>query len=279
MSLIAHISDLHFGRHDSIKVEALLESLERSRPDLVAVSGDLTQRARKREFAQARHFLDRIGRPIIVVPGNHDVPLYQIHRRLLTPFAKYNHHIAPAGLSDCFYRDEEMAVLGLNTARRLSWKNGRVSHDQMSDIRRVFTHLPAHLWKVLVTHHPVASVHGEARVELAERSALALRAIASAGVHVLLSGHHHRPVSGEADAELALDGSVLVIHAGTAVSTRTRGAEGNSYNLIELKPGRVTVSVMGWSETGFQPVRATPYSFEGRESAMRPAELERGGLA
>jgi 3',5'-cyclic AMP phosphodiesterase CpdA len=271
MSVIAHISDLHFGRHDAIKVEALLESLERSRPDLVAVSGDLTQRARKEEFAQARRFLDRIGRPIIVVPGNHDVPLYQVHKRLLTPFAKYNRDIAPAGLSDCFFMDERIAVLGLNTARRLTWKNGRVSHDQMSEIRRIFTHLPTHVWKVLVTHHPVASAHGEVRVELAGRSMLALRAIESAGVHVLLSGHHHLPASGEADAELVLHGSVLVVHAGTAVSTRTRGAEGNSYNLIELKTGGVTVSVMEWSDAGFQPARTTPYSFEGRESAMGPA--------
>jgi 3',5'-cyclic AMP phosphodiesterase CpdA len=271
MSVIAHISDLHFGRHDAGKVEALLDSLDRNRPDLVAVSGDLTQRARREEFTEARHFLDRIGRPILVVPGNHDVPLYQFHRRLLTPFAKFNRYIAPADLSDCFFVDDEIAVLGLNTARRLTWKNGRVSHDQMSDIRRVFTHLRAELWKVLVTHHPVASAHGEARVELAGRSMLALRSVASAGVHLLLSGHHHRPVSGEVSAELVLHGSVLVIHAGTAVSTRTRGQEGNSYNLIELKPGCVTVRVMEWTETGFRPGQTTPYPFEGRESAMTAA--------
>ncbi len=260
MRRIAHISDLHFGRHDPRKVEALLRSLAESRPDLVAVSGDLTQRARESEFAQARHFLERIGRPVLVVPGNHDVPLYDVRRRFFKPFTKFNRHIAPAGVEDCIYTDEEMVVLGLNTARRLTWKNGRVSSDQMAHIRQIFSHLPAGIWKVLVTHHPIASAHGEARVELAGRAVLALRELVACGVHLLLSGHHHRPVSGEAHAELVLNGSVLVVHAGTAVSTRTRGLDGNSYNLIRLEPGSVVVKVMAWSEDGFKEIQETRYA-------------------
>src|SRR5437762_3663972 len=204
MRTIAHISDLHFGRHDPRKVEALLKSLAENRPDLVAVSGDLTQRARNSEFVQARHFLERIPEPVLVVPGNHDVPLYDVRRRFFKPFTKFNRHIAPAGVEDSIYRDEEMVVLGLNTARRLTWKNGRVSWDQMVHIRHNFSHLPAGIWKVLVTHHPVAFAHGEARVELAGRSVLALRELVTCGVHLLLSGHYHRAVSGEAHAELLL---------------------------------------------------------------------------
>jgi len=260
MRTIAHISDLHFGRHDPRKVEALWRSLDESQPDLVAVSGDLTQRARRREFVQARRFLDQIAPPVIVVPGNHDLPLYNPARRFLQPLAKYNRFIAPAGLSDCFFADNEMAVLGLNTARRSSWKGGRVSIEQMAMIRRAFAHLPPELWKVLVTHHPVASAHGEARVELAGRSMLAIRAVADAGVQLLLSGHHHRPASGEASAELVLNKTVLVVHAGTAVSTRTRGAEGNSYNLIRLLGREVSVVVMEWSDQGFREARTARYA-------------------
>ena len=107
-----------------------------------------------------------------------------------------------------------------------------------------------------MTHHPIASAHGEARVELAGRSTLALRALADAGVHLLLSGHHHRPTSGESHAELLLNGSVLVVHAGTAVSTRTRGLAGNSYNLVRLESGSAIVKIIAWT---------------GRPSAVRSA--------
>jgi 3',5'-cyclic AMP phosphodiesterase CpdA len=111
-----------------------------------------------------------------------------------------------------------------------------------------------------MTHHPIASAHGEARVELAGRSVLALRALADVGVHLLLSGHHHRPASGEAHAELLLNGSVLVVHAGTAVSTRTRGLDANSYNLIRLEPGSVVVKIMAWSGEAFQEIQETRYA-------------------
>ena len=260
MRRIAHISDLHFGHHDPRKVAALLKSLAENHPDLVAVSGDLTQRARNSEFAEARNFLDHIAAPVLVVPGNHDVPLYDLRKRFFRPFTKFNRHIGPTDVDECIYNDEEMAVLGLNTARRFTWKNGRVSWDQMAHIRHVFSHLPAEIWKIVMTHHPIASAHGEARVELAGRSILALRALADAGVHLLLSGHHHRPTSGEAHAELLLNGSVLVVHAGTAVSTRTRGLDGNSYNLIRLEPGSIVVKIMAWSGDAFTEIEETRYA-------------------
>jgi 3',5'-cyclic AMP phosphodiesterase CpdA len=264
MRLIAHISDLHFGRHDPHKVDLLLHSLDQNSPDLVAVSGDLTQRARRSEFAEARHFLDRIGRPIVVVPGNHDVPLYGIHRRLLQPYAKFIHFIAPAGVADSFFADAELAVLGLNTARRLVLKNGRVSLQQMKTIRHAFADLPQNVWKILVTHHPLASVEGEPMIALAGRARLAVRAVAEAGVHLLLSGHHHRPLFGGVEPKLVFNGAVLVVHAGTAVTTRTRNAEVNSYNLIRLEPARVAITVMEWAGGRFQPARTISYAFEAK---------------
>lgn len=261
MRRIAHISDLHFGRHDLRKVEALLKSLEENRPDLVAISGDLTQRARGMEFAEARHFLDRITAPVLVVPGNHDIPLYDVRRRAFAPLAKYNRYISPAGLPECFFTDDEVAVLGVDTARRLTWKSGRVSLDQIARIRRTFDAVPRRVWKILVMHHPIASAAGEPDVELAGRSPLALRAVAEAGVDILLSGHHHRAHSGAVGAELVLNSSVLAVHAGTAVSTRTRGQE-NSYNLIELGPDEVAAKILQWSPAhGFVAAEGAPPIF------------------
>jgi 3',5'-cyclic AMP phosphodiesterase CpdA len=256
---IAQISDLHFGRHDLTVVEDLLTSVNRHRPDLVALSGDFTQRARHAEFAQARQFLDRISQPKLVVPGNHDVPLYNVFARFLTPFAKYDRYVLPVGHPANFYQDDELAVLGLNTARRLARKNGRVSIDQIAEIGRGFRDVSQKTFKVLVTHHPLGIPSGVSALELAGRSRLALEMITSAGVKMLLSGHHHRASSGGM-AETGAGGSVLVIHAGTAISTRVRGGEGNTYNLIDITEERVSVRLMEWmAGQGFCERRLVTY--------------------
>src|ERR1700730_6118081 len=138
MRAIAHISDLHFGRHNLGVMEHLVASIEKSRPDLVVISGDFTQRARHLEFAEGRRFLDRIAFPKLVTPGNHDVPLYDLFNRYLRPFRKYDRYIAPLDQPLSFFQDDELAVLGLNTARRFTRKSGRLSQAQIAGIARVF---------------------------------------------------------------------------------------------------------------------------------------------
>lgn len=264
MRLVAHISDLHFGRHDAAIVDALIAQFGEMRPHLVVLSGDLTQRARSAEFAQAKHFIDRITAPVVIVPGNHDIPLYNVMHRFFSPLDKYRRHIREASNGE-WYVDDELAVLGLNTARSLTWKAGRVSIDQMGLIRRCFEHVPQAAWRIVVTHHPIASAHGEPRIELAGRATLALRAIADAGVHLLLSGHHHRPTSGHPASDLLVHETVLVVHAGTTVSTRTCEGEGNSYNLVCLDGPHATVDVMRWNgRHAFEPARRSRYRLNSR---------------
>jgi 3',5'-cyclic AMP phosphodiesterase CpdA len=270
MRTIAHISDLHFGSHEPAIARSLLGSIRDQKPDLVVLSGDLTQRARDGEFAQARHFLEQIDQPVLIVPGNHDIPLYNLLHRFLSPLEKYRHHIAPAALAGDWYCDDQLAVLGLNTARSLTWSSGRVSFNQMALIRRAFAAAPQSAWKVVVTHHPVAAAHGEARIEVAGRALFALRAIADAGVHLLLSGHHHRSVSGHADTELVLKNSVLVVHAGTAVSTRTRANEPNSYNLICLDASHVNIHVLHWAGTKFEQARRSKFVLDPSAGRINP---------
>ena len=267
MRTIAQMSDLHFGRHDLTVMEDLLTSVNDNRPDLVALSGDFTQRARHAEFAEARRFLDRISQPKLVVPGNHDVPLYNMFARFLTPFAKYDHYVSPVGHPASFFHDDEIAILGLNTARSFTRKNGRVSIEQIAQIGRVFRDVPLKTFKALVTHHPLGIPSGEAPLELAGRSRLALEAIANVGVHLLLSGHHHRALSGGL-ADIGGGGSVLVLHAGTAISTRTRGGEGNTYNLIHITKERISIRVMEWrAGQGFYEHRRVSYVFHERRWA------------
>jgi 3',5'-cyclic AMP phosphodiesterase CpdA len=260
---IAHISDLHFGRHDLDVMEHLLASIEKSSPDLVVISGDFTQRARHVEFAEARRFLDRIAAPKLVTPGNHDVPLYNLFNRYLRPFRKYDTYIAPLDQPLSLYQDDELAVLGLNTARRFTRKNGRLSWPQIASIRRALASMPREVTKVIVTHHPLAVPDSADSIELAGRALVALRAIAAAGGHLLLSGHHHRALSGHV-TELSGAGSILIVHAGTAISTRTRGIGGNSYNLIQIAHRQISVRVMQWMNgNGFVEASIASYGFDG----------------
>jgi 3',5'-cyclic AMP phosphodiesterase CpdA len=270
MRAIAHLSDLHFGRHDARLAEALLASLAEQAPDVVVVSGDLTQRARTREFKAARSFLDCIRPPKLVIPGNHDVPLYNVIARMRRPFAKFERHIAPAAGKSPFFADAEVAVLGINTARRLTGKNGRVSHQQMHQIARLLGEQPDRVFKVLATHHPLAIPSAGEPVDLVGRSRKALATIIGAGVHLLLSGHYHRSFSGELAAELAANCTVLVVHAGTAISVRRRGGEANAYNLIRLDGERLSIAVLGAEGVGpFRQSRIANYVLE--EGRWHPA--------
>jgi 3',5'-cyclic AMP phosphodiesterase CpdA len=270
MATIAQISDLHFGRHSPAAAEDLLASLRASNPDLVVVTGDLTQRARHSEFTAARHFLGRIAQPKLIVPGNHDMPLYNVIHRFLTPFAKYHRYISPLGLTGDLFSNEAIAVLGLNTARRFTHKSGRISPAQIARICRTFAQVPHDVFKALATHHPLGYPDDERPRQFAARSAPALDAIAAAGVHVLMSGHHHRALSGDMSIEIGARGSVLILHAGTAISTRVRGTEGNSYNLIRIAGERLTISLMARvTDQGFGETRVRSYQLE--EGRWRPS--------
>jgi 3',5'-cyclic AMP phosphodiesterase CpdA len=260
---IAQLSDLHFGRHDPVVVNALLSSLKQCVPDLVVVSGDFTQRARQSEFIAARAFLDRIAAPKLIVPGNHDVPLFGLHRRIFTPFAKFNRYLRPAGVTGAYFGDGEIAVLGINTARRFTGKNGRVSFEQMAQMKSTFAQLPSEVLKIVVTHHPIGSPQDLGSIDLAWRSDDACRAIISSGVNLLLSGHYHHAASGAVAVE-TLRGSVLVVHAGTATSNRLRGGEGNTFNLIALHEQVLTVSIMQYvARRGFSTAVKASYRLLG----------------
>ena len=252
MRTIAHLSDLHFGREDPRVVAALLAELDARRPTLVAVSGDLTQRARRAQFEAARAFLDRIAAPKIVVPGNHDVPLYDLVRRTLSPLGRYARTIS----SDLapVYEDDELHVAGVTTARSLTWKEGRISLAQIDALRARFC-VDARRLRVLVAHHPLSPPAHRPRQRLVGRSGRALRALAGCGLDVVLSGHLHRLAHGAlAHPVERLARTVLAFHAGSSTSVRLRG-EPNSYNWLEVDGPRVALTIRSYAGAGFATVQ------------------------
>jgi 3',5'-cyclic AMP phosphodiesterase CpdA len=260
---IAHISDLHFGREDPPVAEALVGELAQRAPLLVAVSGDLTQRARSGEFRAARAFLDRLPGAVLVVPGNHDVPLWDVLSRFARPLSNYRRHLTP-DLAPFFHR-EDLAVMGLNTARSWTFKNGRVSWEQITQIRDRFAPLPERVFKVLVTHHPFVPAPGDPDPSVVGRGFHALQAAESAGVDLLLAGHLHLGFSGDVRAHhLSIRRSMLVAQAGTAISLRTR-SEPNTYNWITIDPPHLVIEVRGWKDGGFDTLSVTRWAKRGAE--------------
>lgn len=252
MKTIAHISDLHFGREDPAVADGLVEDLQRLKPTLVVNSGDFTQRARRRQYRAAAAYMARLPQPQIAVPGNHDVPLYDVLRRFLSPLGRYQRYIT----SEMYprYMDEGIAVLGINTARSATWKSGRISMEQIREMERVFAAVPRELFKVVVTHHPFIPPPGDegAGVDLVGRASEALEVIARCGVDLLLAGHLHHGYTGDVRTYYPAAGrSTIVAQAGTAISHRIR-QEPNGYNLIELETDRITIIVRRWDGNRFE---------------------------
>ncbi|WP_428940771.1 metallophosphoesterase family protein [Fontivita pretiosa] len=256
MRTIAHISDLHFGRIDPPVVEALVEDLNQRRPHLLVASGDFTQRARRGQYRAAAAFLARLPGPQLLVPGNHDIPLYDLIRRFMFPLQNYRRHIC-ADLRPV-YRDQEMIVIGLNTARSFSfsldgfWKDGRISEEQLLDVQTQARDLPQDLLKIVVTHHPFIPPPGERLHGIVHGAARALDTMQRCGVDLLLAGHLHTGYSGDVRTHHeAVKRSILSIQAGTATSTRRRG-QPNAYNWITASIREVTIEVRAFLAGRFQ---------------------------
>lgn len=263
MTRIVHLSDLHFGAHDERLVEAVERQADALKPDLVVISGDFTQRARTEQFREACAFLGRLhegGHEVLGVPGNHDVPLYDVLRRFLSPLTRYRRFIDE---SLCpFIELPGIAVLGINTARSLTFKDGRINRDQVEFIRQTFARTPSDSVRVLVTHHPMLALEVGGEVGRAiGRQEMALDAVEESGVDLLLAGHNHHASSQDASDVVTRAGGVLVVQAGTTTSTRVRGQK-QSFNLIDIVEGTVTITICASAGENFRATDTARYELE-----------------
>ncbi len=243
---IAHITDLHFGAEDPAVVAALRAELNADPPDLVAISGDLTQGARLSEFRAARAFMDSLTSPTLAVPGNHDMSPYNLLERFTDPYRRWRNIVAKQTAPQ--WQNDSVAVLGLNTARRmgltLDWSTGSVTHRRLRRLLRQLDALPAAMTKIVVMHHPLLPPEGAPSTPVAGGAMAALQAMASHNVSIVLAGHLHR---GYARLSSPDGKPPLILQGATATSVRLRG-EPNAYNQITIEDdGRATVRVRSWT--------------------------------
>ena len=227
MSVLLQISDTHFGTEQSQVVEALLALAARQRPQLVVLSGDITQRARPAQFRAAKAFVDRLGAPVLAIPGNHDIPLFDLWTRLTRPYARYA--VAFGADLEPVHASPDLLVLGVNTTRAWRHKNGEVSATQIDRVARRLSAASPQQLRVVVVHQPMAVTEARDRPDLLRGHAAALRAWSAAGADLVLGGHIHLPYT------LAQDGlarRLWVVQAGTAVSSRTRPGVPNSVHVL-----------------------------------------------
>jgi 3',5'-cyclic AMP phosphodiesterase CpdA len=253
---IVHLSDLHFGAADAEIVAALQAEINAAPPDIVAISGDLTQGARRGEFRAARDFIDSLNAPVLAVPGNHDITPYDLPERFLDPYARWRASIAAE--TEPIWRDGRVALIGLNTAHRASlhwdWSRGRVSRRRLRDLLERLRPLPDTAVRIVVAHHPLMPPQGNPRAVVADRAKAALSAFSAARVRLVLSGHVHLSYRRLSPGP----SGVMILQAATATSTRLRG-EPNAFNVIRVTgDGAIAYETREWTGSDWrrQPMAA-----------------------
>jgi 3',5'-cyclic AMP phosphodiesterase CpdA len=246
MRRIAHLSDLHFGAVIPEVVEALIHCLAELEPHVIAVSGDLTQRARRAQFRGARAFLDALPGSQVVVPGNHDVPLYNVVARFGDPLGSFRRHITAEPYP--MFHDSEIAVVGANTTRSFTIKDGGLRPADVRHLSNVLEQVPATAVRIVVCHHPFDPPAGRRRRWTAPAPDVqAVNTLVARGADIFLTGHLHLTYVGHTATRYQISGrSAIVVEAGTATSVRGRG-EVNSFNFLRIDGDRVVVERLDWN--------------------------------
>jgi 3',5'-cyclic AMP phosphodiesterase CpdA len=233
---IAVLADLHFGTVAPDAIEGLLADLEEAQPHAVAIAGDLTLRAARSEYEAAAGFLARLRVPVLAVPGNHDIPAYNLLHRFTDPFGPWRRYISPQ--TEPVWHDDQVALLGLNTVRRmalhLDWSAGRVSRPQLDRLAARARQLAGRTL-VVVAHHPPRHPPELHRAYPLARGDLAIETFRAAGIAAVVTGHLHRH-------DAYRDRGVLFVQAGTALSSRLVGGQPNGWTMLTVAGGSVSAA-------------------------------------
>lgn len=242
MAVILQVSDVHFGPPHRLDASgAVLDLATALGPDLVVVSGDLTQRAKPEQFRQAREWLDRFAVPTIAVPGNHDVPMYRVAERLFAPFGAWRRHFG--GPLEPTHRGERVWAFGFNSAQAFTVKEGRVRLARLAAVEAEVAAAPEGVPRLAVVHHQLVPPprFGEQRV--AANAGCALETFARLDIELVLSGHEHRGWVARSEDYWPRAPGVVLVHSGTSSSTRGRAHECDlcTANRIEIGPRTIDI--------------------------------------
>lgn len=225
---LALLSDLHFGRAQPDLVPPLLASIAQADPDLVVVAGDFVQRARASQYRAARDFMDRLQHPWIAVPGNHDIPLFNLIARALSPRAAYRRWIAPE--TEPMVATDDAIIVGLDTTHRWHHQRGLIRPAQIDRVCRIIDDA-GHRTVIVMAHHPFHH-RPEVAKKVMKNAARALQHWSDCGPHVIVSGHLHtwtvEPFVAHKSRSMTLQ-----VHCGTGLSTRLRG-DPNEYAILDV---------------------------------------------
>ena len=232
MTRLLQISDTHFGTEQPHVMKALLALAHAEKPDVLVLSGDITQRARAAQFSRARNFCDQLGiARMLSLPGNHDIPLFNIFGRLFKPYAAYLDAFGPE--LEPQLQTASLCVLGVKTTRRWRHKNGQISSKQIERVCAQLATATAQQLRVVVVHQPVHVLKTSDEHDRLQGWEPAVRAWAAAGADVVMGGHIHLPYVCELSASVAgLGRRMWCVQAGTALSSRVRREAPNSVNLL-----------------------------------------------
>lgn len=245
MSTLLQISDAHFGTEQELVVSALRALSEHLEPELVVFSGDITQRARRAQFEAGRQFAQALRRPLVAIPGNHDIPLYNIFARMFWPYGNYVR--AFGSELEPEFESEGMLVVCTNTTRPRRHKDGEISPEQIARVSDRLQRSSAQQMRIVVTHQPVHVIREEDEENLLHGHEAAVRAWSQAGADIVMGGHIHLPyVRPLSDRFQKLSRKIWCVQAGTATSWRIRGQIPNSVNVLKHAPGELVASVERW---------------------------------
>jgi 3',5'-cyclic AMP phosphodiesterase CpdA len=285
---VLHLSDLHFGTERPVVVEALQALAREQGATLALMSGDVTQRARRAQFAAARRFLDGLGMPWIGIPGNHDIPLFDLPARLLRPWAGWRRFLAggaagartagrPAAAGDDdgddlapVHRSQHLLVVGVNAVHPWRHERGQVLEADIARAERLLAGAAPGQLRLVMAHQPVCVLRAEDDANLIIGHAAAVRRWRAAGADLFLGGHIHLPFVRRLHDADGLP-PAWAVQAGTAVSHRLRAGFDNSVHLLRLRPAgagrpgaRPDCTVEQWdyspSEKRFLQAASTPLS-------------------
>ena len=232
--MILHLSDLHFGTEKKECLDAIRRFVTEHEIEAVVVSGDLTQRARFKQFYACKIFLDSLGLPYIVIPGNHDIPLFHLWRRFFNPFGRYQMFF---GMTEQVLETENFYIMGLNTIHPKFHTKGTIHLDQIAAVAEKLKQSPSRKRTILLTHQPfyVDSLDRSYFKDRPENSILALKVWAPLGLDAILHGHLHQSAVYDLNKVYALNAHkpLYEVHAGTATSYRLHHQTRNSFNLID----------------------------------------------